>query len=58
MAILKPLKISAGGKSTNVGVGYIGTTNMFKGVLLTDGQYMSVILDELDRWTTILGQRC
>ena len=54
MAILKALKISGGGKSTKK-VLTIGTTNTFKGVLLTDGkpsinagQFMSAILDELD----------
>jgi len=58
MAILKALKISGGGKSTKK-VLAIGTTNTFKGVLLTDRkpsinarQFMSVILDELDRRTT------
>jgi hypothetical protein len=58
MAILKALKISGGGKSTKK-VLAIGTTNTFKGVLLTDGkpsinagQFMTAILDELDRRTT------
>lgn len=57
MAILKALKIAGGGKSTNK-VLAIGTTNTFKGVLLTDGKpsinaghFMTAILDELDRRT-------
>jgi len=59
MAILKALKISGGGKSTKVLA--IGTTKTFKGVLtggkpsINAGQFMSVILDELDRRTATMS---
>jgi len=42
MAILKALKISGGGKLTKK-VLAIGTTNTFKGVLLTDGIRVSML---------------
>jgi len=59
MAILKALKISGGGKSTKKVLAIYRHNQNVQGSTLTDGkpsinagQFMSIILDELDRRTT------